>query len=163
MLTEKPSPTFKAHLDAIRNREVTKTNVIGIRKLLNGAVRRAEGWSVGMTTPLGSMAQANELLYELSRCKPTVVGDLHASGIKQLRNPRYAKRWGPVQSVVIDHLDHFKLIGFQQRGRYGQDAYPIYRAVSKPVGPDKVIRTFDFINIPWQSGGNGPEVLATSS
>lgn len=80
-LVEKPSPAFKAHMAAVQSGTVTKTNIIGIRKLLNGSIRRAQGWSVGMSTPKG------------------------------------------------DALDG---------GTY---------------------EAFRFINIPWQSGGDGPEIV----
>jgi hypothetical protein len=153
MLQAKPSPAFRRHLRAVKSGTVEKTNIIGMRKLLNGAARRAAGLSTGMTTPLGTEEQAQQLLSAIHDREPRIAGELHESGLAVLRNRRYAKRWTEEQREIIEALDHFQLLTFDRFGRYDQHAYPVYRAVAKNG------ESFAFRNIPWQSGGNGPQVV----
>lgn len=143
--------TFERHLAAIQSGEVTRTNVIGIRKAINAAERKANGWSV----PRGAMppAQAWELEAWVEREQPRVVGDLHDSGLTVLRNKRYAKRLAQYADV-IEWPDHFELVRFDRIGSRGGYAVPVYRLVGANGG------SFKFMNIPWQSGGDGPEILA---
>lgn len=161
--TEKPSPTFNCHLAAVKAGKVTRTNIIGIRKLLNGAVRRAAGWSVGMTAPLGTLDQADEILTAIRKHQPRVTGELHASGLKVLRNPRHAKRLADYADSIAA-ADHFRLVDFDQLGRDGAYSVPIYALWSTvpPKGDALDGGTYEalrFRNIPWQSGGNGPEII----
>ncbi len=141
------------HLMAIQAGEVTATNVIGIRKALNAEARREAGYSVSRTAPKLSGRELAEIESELRRAPPRVIGALHASGLKLLTDRRYHKRLQPVQAI-IDDLAAFRLIGFDRLGRYEEYAVPIYRAETADG------RSFDFRNTPWQSGGNGPEVLS---
>lgn len=140
---------FDKHIAAIKSGEVTKTNVIGMRKTLNAADRRYNGWSVGSTAPNVPQTKINAALAALEINPPRVVGDLHDSGVKLLNSPRYRQRLAHVKPI-IDSLASFHLFGFAEVG----DIYvPIYIARARDG------REFKFINIPWQSGGNGPELI----
>jgi hypothetical protein len=146
------SPTIKAHLDAIRAGAVTKTNVIGIRKAINHAERIANGWSGNRSS--ATLDDVFELESAAETIKPVVHGELHASGLKLLEARRYRKRLKDAGvDYIIATLDNFRLIGFGRIGRRGEYAVPIYRATSVHG------QSFDFQNIPWQSGGDGPEIL----
>lgn len=165
-MKEKPSPTFAKHLAAIEAGEVTRANIIGIRKLLNGAVRRANGWSVGMTTPLGTLDQADEILDAIRKHRPRVIGELHTGGLAVLRSKRHAKRLAEF-APSIAALDHFRLVDFNQLGRDGAYSVPVYSAWSTiPPKGDALdggtYEAFRFRNIPWQSGGNGPEIITAA-
>lgn len=166
-MSEKPSPAFAAHMAAIESGSICRTNIIGMRKLLNGAFRRANGWSVGATTPKGTLKQADMLLASIRKHQPRVTGDLHEGGLKVLRNPRYAKRWQPWQAQAIASIDHFRLVDWEDISRRGDGTHwtPIYAAWCKiPPKGDALdggtYEAFTFCNIPWQSGGDGPEILS---
>lgn len=58
------------------------------------------------------------------------------------------------KTAILAGLSHFKLVGFDTIGRRGDMYTPVYRAY------DTQGRSFPFRNIPWQSGGNGPEILS---
>lgn len=142
------------HLNAIERGEVTKTNVIGIRKALNHVERLRAGWpgNRSSVTP----AEADVLEAALARLQPTVTGELHESGLKVLRSPRYSKRWNDRQAAIIERLDRFALVRFDRIG--DAQTVPVYRAISNDRG------TFLFRNIPWQSTyyrgeQSGPVVL----
>ena len=139
------------HLIAIQSREVTATNVIGIRKAINTLARKAAGFRASPTASKMTAAELNQIERELTRCAPRVVGSLHDTGVKLLTSPRYRKRLAPVREI-IDGLVSFHLVGFDRLGRYEDHAVPVYE-VRSPTG------AFRFRNIPWQSGGNGPEVI----
>lgn len=162
-MQQKPSPTFAKHLAAIERGEITRSNVIGIRKLLNGSARRAAGWFVGMTTPLGTLEQADAILDAIRKHRPRVAGELHDGGLKVLRNPRHAKRLAPYADSIAA-ADHFRLVDFEQMGRDDAYSVPIYALWSTvPPKGDALdggtYEAFRFRNIPWQSGGNGPEIV----
>lgn len=143
------------HKEAIASGEVTGTNVRGIRKAINLAERGLAGWSVPSYAGAGWRTDVFELesFLEDRLLAPIVRGDLHESGVKVLRNKRYAKRWTPNQQAIIDELDHFKLIRFDRIGRRGEYSVPVFRAIGfSGLG-------FNFRNIPWQSGGDGPEAV----
>lgn len=123
------------------------------------------GWSAGMSTPLGTLEQADALLEAIRKHRPRVTGQLHDTGITLLRNPRYKKRWAAYQREAIDSLDHFRLVDFDQEGRWGEYAVPVYQVWAKvPPKGDALdggsYAAFAFRNIPWQSGGDGPEVVS---
>lgn len=142
--------TFAKHLDAIRSGAVDRSNVIGIRKALNMAARRSLGLSGSRTAPKATDEELELLVDLLAEHRPRVVGELHDSGIKQLTDKRYRRQ---LQSVadVVDNLAGFRLVGFEYLGRDGLYTTPVYRAEGANGG------SFAFINVPWQSGGNGPE------
>jgi hypothetical protein len=138
------------HMAAVRTGKVDKTNIIGIRKAINAIERD------------GETAAMIDAVFKLERHRgmhrPAVVGSLHDSGLKVLRNPRYAKRWTARQQLTIANLDHFELIRFDRLGDRGRYSVPVYRVVSRSGG------SFAFRNIPWQTayfGGldDGPRVV----
>jgi hypothetical protein len=139
------------HLAAVNAGTVEKTNIIGIRKAINELERNARN-------PPEESDALFELECAIKEHRPRVTGALHDSGLKVLRNPRYAKRWNEREAGIISRLHHFELIRFDRvgpRGRYGQ---PVYRAV------DVVGQSFAFRNIPWQTayyGGldDGPRIV----
>lgn len=142
--------TAKKHFDAIQRDSVTKTNIIGIRKLLNATSRKTQGYSISCTAPKASFADADEILAAIHKTKPIVSGELHASGLRLLRNKRYKRRLQKVAAIVADILC-FRLVGFEEID--GSKWYPVYEAIAKNGA------RFSFYHIPWQSGGEGPEIL----
>jgi len=150
----KVSKSFQAHIDAIANGIVTKTNVVGLRRALNNYERIRHGWSPNRDTPIDTdeMERVTEMLGEL---KPRVTGELHDTGKTLLQNKRYRRQLESVAEIVAD-IDHFKLIGFDYIGRHSEYAVPVYRAY------DTKGKSFPFRNVPWQSGGNGPEILSAN-
>lgn len=147
--------TFERHKAAILRGEITKTNVIGIRKALNHAARLCDGFSGNRSNV--TVAEARELHRLLIAREPRVVGDLHETGLKVLRSRRWRNRFTDRQAIIIERLDHFRLVGFDQLDT-GLHHVPVYRAVSRS-GWD-----FCFRNIPWQSAvyqgePSGPMVL----
>ena len=149
--------TVQKHLAAINAGFVTKTNVIGLRKLINGMERMRDGWSVSpaMARSVDEFcALGVEEILELR--KPYVGGDLVHSGIELLRSKRYRKRLERVQPI-IGHIRSFQLIRFDRIWRRGEYAVPVYRCNAW----DDLDGFFDFRNIPWQSGGTGPEIWNT--
>jgi hypothetical protein len=144
--------TFQKHIDAITSGEVTKTNIIGLRKALNTSARRRAGLSVSTTSPNVSEDDIHLALALIDRERPKVGGELHDSGVKLLQNKRYAKRLAEYEDVIA-WPSHFELCGFDRLGLYGHYAVPVYRLVGQNGG------SFKFRNIPWQSGGDGPELV----
>lgn len=64
----------------------------------------------------------------------------------------YRKRLESVRDI-IDHLDSFRLVEFERTGSHGWGgAVPVFRVCAGK-------KSFFFRNVPWQAGGNGPEVL----
>lgn len=137
------SPTFKKHLAVIQAGEVTKTNVIGIRKAINHVERLRAGWSGNRSSVAPHEADALEVA--LAQREPRVLGELHDSGLKLLRSPRWRKRWNERQAGIIERLDHFNLVRFDRIGANGGQAIPVYRAVATTG------QSFLFRNIPWQT------------
>lgn len=144
--------TFDAHLAAIISGQVTKTNVIGIRKALNAETRRASGWKVGRTSPNVTEAQFEALWDALREHKPIVIGELHKTGLTQIRNERYRRQLHSVADI-LPNVTRFRLVGFDAIGRRGECWVPVYRAETETGSG------FRFVNVPWQSGGRGPELV----
>lgn len=142
------------HLAAIKAGTVTKTNVIGLRKAINADERRQRGFSVGSTCPKWTSDEVSDMEMALEQYEPRVIGELHASGLTRLRSPRYRKRLESVRDI-IDNLKSFHLVSFDRIGDHGMQAIPVYRARACNG------KSFFFRNVPWQSGGNGPEVLGS--
>jgi hypothetical protein len=138
------------HLAAIEAGSVTRSNIIGIRKAMNANERRSRGYSTGRTCPKITFEECDAIRDAIGRFKPRVDGQLHDSGMKLLRSPRYRKRLENVAQIIAE-MDHFDLVSWEIVNN--SHWHPIYRAVA--TNGDY----FDFLNIPWQSGGNGPEVL----
>lgn len=148
--------TFKKHLTAILAGEVTKSNVIGLKKATSAFERKSAGYSVSSTAPDWSVAEMQQVARALKANQPAVTGELHETGLKQLRDRRYASQWSEKQQGIIDRLDHFKLIGIISVGRRS------YAAVFKAV--DVTGQSFCFYNIPWQTAQaegllGGPHVI----
>lgn len=137
--------TIKKHLAAIEAGAVTKTNVIGIRKALNVAERQYQSLSTSRTSPRVSNEDASELLRAIRRHEPEVTGELHESGLKVLRSPRWRKRWTEREAAIIERLYRFGLVRFDFIGRDRLNAVPVYRAIASTG------ESFLFRNIPWQS------------
>jgi hypothetical protein len=146
------SKTFDAHLAAIRSGEITKTNVIGLRKALTALNKREAGWSVSRTQVKVTARDLDTACDELDRVKPRVVGELHDTGLAQLQAKRYRRQLASVAEIVAG-IASFHLVGFELVGSRQLYATPLYEA------RDAEGRAFRFINIPWQNGGNGPEIV----
>lgn len=142
--------TMQAHLDAIKRGAVTKSNVIGIRKAINSVERIRNGWSRNRSS--AELADVFAIEEALNTAPPTVTGELHDSGLKLLRDRRYRKRLANVLPVIEAEHVRFDLVRFDRIGKRGEYAIPVYRCIA-------FAGAFTFRNIPWQSGGNGPEVL----
>jgi hypothetical protein len=150
--------TIAKHMAAIEAGEVTKSNVIGIKKAINAAERRAHGWSVGSTAPRATVGETLALRRRLMEREPRVLGELHESGAKILRSPRWRRRFNEAQLGVIERLDHFALAGFDRLGPRGEYAVPVYRAKATTG------QSFLFRNVPWQTADvlkiqSGPVVV----
>lgn len=146
---------LRRHLAAIERGEITKTNVIGMKKAINAAERIREGCSVSATAPRVTVSDTMALRRRLSERRPIVRGELHDSGLKVLRNPRYAKRLASYADSIAA-ADHFRLVGFDMIGRRGSHAVPVYAVWSKIPLKGGVLdggtyEAFRFRNIPWQT------------
>lgn len=127
------------HLAAIESGNVTKTNVIGIRKALNHEWRVHRGYDRQSLSLHGP--ELRETMAALHMRKPIVRGELHASGVRLLTDRRYRKRLESVQHV-IEGLQGFSLVRFDDIGRGHH--IPVYMAWGNAG-------SFLFRNIPWQS------------
>lgn len=146
------SKTFDVHLAAIRSGEITKTNVIGIRKALNADARRGYGYSNGRISPKVTPDEIGKIGDMLRNHQPRVVGELHETGLRQLQAKRYRRQLASVADIVAG-ITSFHLVGYEMVGNRGLYATPLYEA------RDAKGRAFRFINTPWQNGGNGPEIV----
>lgn len=145
--------TAQKHLDAIRAGKVDRTNVIGLRKLINASERAARGYSVGVTACTVSGDDLLTIENALGTCCPVVCGELHTSGLALLRSPRYAKRLQNYLPALEGEVN-FHLIRFDRIDNYSRVTVPVYRVTKG----DDHMHLFTFRNIPWQSGGEGPEI-----
>lgn len=145
--------TAKKHMKAICGGSVEKTNIIGLRKIFNAQWRKDMGYSVSRVAPNVTAKEVADLHRALERNQPKVTGELHASGLKLLQDRRYRHRLEDVRDIIAN-LDCFRLIGFTEidTGCGGGNHYPVYRAIAKDG------RKFTFYNVPWQSGGDGPQL-----
>jgi hypothetical protein len=139
------------HLAAIKSGTVNKSNVIGLRMAINANARRYRRLSAGRTAPKLSDYDLAVLEEAVTDIEPRVDSTLHDSGLKLLRDPRYKRRLTHVADIV-GAIESFRLVGFMRYGEWDLSCTPAYKACA-PCG------SFTFINIPWQSGGDGPEVL----
>lgn len=139
------------HMTAISAGTVDKTNVIGIRKAIN-AMEQSRDFPAALSDAIFQLECA------LQERQPTVTGTLHETGLKVLRNRRYAKRWTELQAAIIERLYDFKLVRFDRVNPHRWQSVPVYRAT------DTLGRSFLFRNIPWQSAhylglDDGPRVV----
>lgn len=146
-------PTAQKHLDAINAGRVFADNVAGLRKLINASERKARRWSIGATACAVSLDELAEIEEAIGERHPRVEGALHMTGRDILKNPRYAKRWGDHERAVIENFSHFRLVRFDRICTNGIHCVPVYAVHSRAGG------VFYFRNIPWQSGGDGPEIV----
>lgn len=156
------SPTLQKHMAAIMAGQVTRTNVIGIRKALNARGRIARGYFVSISAPIVGPGDCAKLLDALRVYRPQVTGELAESVRRVLQNPRYAKRWSDAQRHAIENLESFRLVDFEDFGTHGLPAFvPIYDVIARyPTG--FLGYAFTFRKRAWQSGGDGPEVVPGS-
>jgi hypothetical protein len=78
--------------------------------------------------------------------------DLLKSGLAVLRNPRNRRNLARVADIVPDVVS-IRLVDYSLQEHTRGYFVPIWRAETADG------RWFSFRNIPWQSGGNGPEVF----
>ena len=142
------------HLAAVTAGTVEKTNVIGIRKAINAMEQ-------GRDVPADMVDAIFKLECALQERQPTVAGELHDSGLKVLRNPRYAKRWNDAQRAIINYpLVKFQLVRFDRINPNRWQVVPVYK-----VTGDERMGSFLFRNIPWQTAyylgeEDGPRVVS---
>lgn len=152
--------TFKKHLDAIASGRIERSNIIGIRKALNAWDRKSRGYSISRTAPRVTIEEINAAEHAIEKHHPIASGQLHETGLKVLRNQRYAKRWNEFQASVIACADRFELLRFDPIAD-GRNWVPVWRVVSHDG------KSFAFRNIPWQSAWSlgeedGPRVVPES-
>jgi hypothetical protein len=148
--------TAKRHMRAICSDNVTKSNIIGLRKAFNHVALLRKGYSGNRSSV--TREEVEQLDSALGRHLPTVRGELHDSGLKLLRSKRYAKRLAPVADIIAD-IQSFRLVAFEN---YESNHHaPIYQAT------DSLGRQFRFRNLPWQAVAysregleSGPVVLS---
>jgi uncharacterized protein YcfJ len=143
---------MQRHIAAIESGNVTKTNVIGLRKAVNHVARLAGGWSGNRSN--ATREEVNVALATLERCKPMVRGDLHASGVRLITDKRYKTRLESVADKIAA-LQGFSLVGFEEV----RDCQyvPVYLAYGNAG-------TFRFYSVPWQSAlayglESGPQLM----
>ncbi len=139
------------HLATVKSGTIDRGTVIGIRKLVSSSYRAAHGYGVGGGQAKAPLEDMEAILVAIMEHKPVATGELHDNGLKVLRNPRHRKALAGLEHVLT-YTPTFRLVDYELRGRIGDYFVPIWRAES-------LLGWFDFISIPWQSGGNGPEVL----
>lgn len=144
--------TAEKHLAAIRAGEVTRSNVIGLRKLINASERKEQGFSVSRTQCTVNWRDLQLIECAIDEHRPRVTGALHETGLALLNSPRYAKRleW---QRSFIARIEAFRLVRFDRLGSLDLHCVPVYRCEDAAGN-----HLFTFRNIPWQSGGDGPEI-----
>lgn len=143
---------MQKHLAAIKAGQVTKTNVIGLRKAVNHVERLRQGWSGNRCA--ATAEQVAEAMEALEARKPIVRGELHASGVRLITDKRYRKRLEPVAAQIAG-LQGFSLVGFHEITR--THSVPIYLAWGNRG-------SFRFYAIPWQTAfafglESGPQLL----
>lgn len=140
------------HLATIRTGAIDGSTVRGLRMLLNKhakAVAWGGSWKQGDTMTDRDYV---DLFDAISEFHPTIKGKLHETGLAVLRNKRYAKRLAPYADIINSEHLRFELVDFSELGRNGVYHVPVFQAIT-------LAGSFPFRNIPWQSGGKGPEVL----
>jgi hypothetical protein len=159
------TPTAKRHMRAICGDAVTKSNVIGLRKILNAQARKDAGLSISRVAPAVTAKEVADLVRAMEERQPRVVGELHDSGVKLLRAAakRYRSRFTEETRAAMESVAYFRLIGFVAHSDL--QFVPAYRVFSaagparEGYGEGQPRPHFAFYNPSWQSGGNGPEIL----
>lgn len=141
------------HLATIKGGTIDRGTVTGIRKMISASVRASMGWSVGGGQAKAPLEDVQAVLDAITAKRgPLAVGDLHKGGLAVLASKRNRKALADVADIAPDVVT-FRLVDYELQGRAGEYFVPIWRAETSDG------RRFDFLNIPWQSGGNGPEVF----
>lgn len=140
---------IQKHIAAIKSGVVTKSNVIGIRKVLNTNYRKAGGWSISTTAPKFTYDEYQELCNALHFTKPVISGGLFESGLRLLTSPRGLRKLSDVSDLINSGIENFRLMEFAE---FRHCFYPVYRAETRKGN-------FSFYCIPWQSGGDGPVLI----
>lgn len=140
------------HLAAIESGQIDRGTLIGIRKLVSSSARAAYGYGVGGGQAKAPLEDVESVLSAIMGRKPRAVETLHAGGLAVLANKRNRRKLERVADIVPDVVT-FQLVDYEVQGRFGEYFVPIWRA-STADG-----RWFDFLNAPWQSGGDGPRVF----
>jgi hypothetical protein len=144
--------TFNRHMMAIANKQIERTNIIGMRKMINASLRADHGLSTSRCSTVVPMSDIDSLYRAIYHSCPIVLGELHDSGVKLLQDRRYKSRWTPAQQFTIDRIAQFQLVNWYNFDRF--HVTPVYRVIGFDGAP------FDFHNLAWQSGGNGPKVVS---
>jgi hypothetical protein len=146
-------PAMKSsHMADIQTGAVTGTNIRGIRLAINANERRRLGLSTSRTSPRLTSEELDLIEAAIDRIVPQVVGALHDSGVAVLTSRRNRKQLEKVEAIIKD-LASIHLVRFDRIGTRGAYATPVYLVL------DTEGRSFMFRNVPWQSGGNGPELV----
>jgi hypothetical protein len=140
------------HLAAIESGQIDRGTLIGIRKLVSSSFRAAYGYSVGSGQAKAPLRDVDAVLDAIMAHKPRAVGTLHTGGLAVLANKRNRRKLEHVADIVPDVV-MFQLVDYELQGRASEYFVPIWRA-STADG-----RQFDFLSVPWQSGGDGPRVF----
>lgn len=140
---------YAKHIRAIQSGTVTRSNIMGLRKAFNADLRRSNGWSTSSTCPKVTAEETLKLFDAVESFRPIVKGELHDSGVKLLQSPRYRKRL-QAYAHIVSRISHFKLVYWTEEGGHYYPVFSVYNEEGE---------NFAFLNIPWQSGGNGPEIL----
>lgn len=143
---------MRRHILAIESGNVTKTNVIGLRKALNHVERLRQGWSGNRSN--ATLDETRAALEALERRKPLVRGELHASGVRLLTDKRYKKRLASVADKIAA-LQGFCLVDFVEIADCQYT--PVFEAWGDAG-------TFRFYSIPWQTAywkglEGGPQLM----
>lgn len=141
------SKAIERHIAAIKSGKVDRTTVIGLRKAFN-AHKRA--WQT-RTDPGMTDEEREAIETALVDHLPIVTGDLHESGMKLLRNPRYRHQLAKAADIIAD-AQGFKLVGFDDNTAHGTYT-PVYLVFNSKG------ESLSFRCVPWQAGGNGPELV----
>ena len=134
------------HIKAILSGNIAKSNVIGIRKILNSEWRQSKGYSVSVTSPKFSREEFAQLGEALERVQPVISGPFHDSGIALLSSKRNRRQTEEFAADIESGILKFRLFDWVE---FGGSHYPVFMVETRKGN-------FRFYNVPWQSGGNGP-------
>lgn len=142
---------YERHRAAIQSGIYPEGMINGFRKGYHAAARAQAGWSNSSTAAKVTLEQCQRLIDLIALQEPRVTAEQCAKGLAYLQ--KYRRKLGVRELHVIDNLDHFRLIGFNDQGRNGVAfLIPVYLAVAKDG------KSFGYCAASWQSGGNGPEI-----
>jgi hypothetical protein len=156
----KISPAYKRHVAAIKTGTYTHGMVIGLCRTANAIFRRLQGYPVGATASAMTESEFNYILARLVIVEPLAEVSRQQSAQNTLLDlqvtPKGTKRKNapflPFQYVALVDLQDIRIVGLTELfdGRW----LPVYKVTGKNGD------TFHYYHQSWQSGGNGPTVLA---